>query len=623
MPVQFWLMVESFRLPLEDLDLDGTPVSDDDDDRDDGTGGPDDIERIQTARQDLGMIWETYFEEDVLGGGITERFGPPIQAFLRGRSGSRRGMLAARRSVFGAQHQVFNELEEDYFPAFKSSDLFFKALANVPDALPALVAGSASPRTSALRPPAFPHRATAPGVVGGANVHPGRLRKTGSALSSLELTGGRTTPPSPGAPLDPSLSFGKTGPNAERPTGLPSDSERGDHEPSDSIWRSTVTTSPSPQSPRAMANSHFDFLVAGDGGRKASERPPLFVEPDGLSESDDDDLVQMRRIDAIQAALTDIIAKDDSTVSPSPLQIPPVNGQRKSIQKPLAVGRRSPHNSSSATRTLDFNLDPAPATDESPTTAVATSDDQNAPPRLDTSLPNLSSTRRPSKRVFDDDSDDDDNEMRPSPLDSLLMDTQTDPMGTDVPNSTLVGILQLPGEIARVTARINELSDQETLLDALIRKAELVGNKRELALLTNSHRSLAREVRALGFQKRQWEQQERDSRLSPGQTIVSIPTAMNSVDDGGKPVTRYLIEVQQLGQDGSFAHGWVVPRRYNEFFSLHHVLREKVPSIRHLALPGKMLVTSMSSSFVDSRRAGLERYLQVRLPRRHNPPPQK
>jgi len=615
LPVQFWLMVESFRMPLEDLDLDAAAdAAAEEDGSDDGLA---DAERVRTAREDLATIWEAYFDEDVLG--IAERFGPPIESFLHGQG--RRGMLAARRSMFGAQRQVYETLEEDYFPAFRSSDLYFKAVANVPAtiALPA-VAVSAVPRTAAPQPPAFPHRATTTGVAGGAGgsiIPPARLRKAGSASSSLELTGGRPAP-TLGTPLEPSLSLGTTSPSAERSGGL-FDNDRSQHragrDPSPGAAsltpRSPIVASPPLCSPRTLANSHFDFLVASDGGGDDSaDRPPLFVEPDEVGNSDDDDFIQIQRMDAIQAALTDIIAKDESS---APLTVPPTTSRPKPTPKPAASGRRLPSQASSMAKSLDSLLDPAPSAGEPAAAAPRGTDPVVAPTRMDASLPNLATARRPSKRVFDDDSDDDHSgggAAAPSLL-GALMDTQID-SAVDVRDLASIGILQLPGEIARVTARIGELRDQEALLDALIRKAELAGSKRELALLTNSHQSLVREVRGLAFQKRQWEQQELDSRLSPGRTAVSIPSATNVPADDGKPVTRYLIEVQQLGEDGAFAHGWVVARRYNEFFSLHHDLREKLPSVRHLVLPGKMLVTSMSSTFIDSRRAGLERYLQVR-----------
>ena len=55
--------------------------------------------------------------------------------------------------------------------------------------------------------------------------------------------------------------------------------------------------------------------------------------------------------------------------------------------------------------------------------------------------------------------------------------------------------------------------------------------------------------------------------------------------------------------------GWVTSN--NEFFNMHNKLREKYAAVRALDFPGKRLVTSLSNSFVDSRRIALEKYMQV------------
>lgn len=148
------------------------------------------------------------------------------------------------------------------------------------------------------------------------------------------------------------------------------------------------------------------------------------------------------------------------------------------------------------------------------------------------------------------------------------------------------------------------------MLDTLIKKAELTGDEQELRLLQKSKSSLARDLRELNFQKMQYEQQESANRLVSDRTKITI---VNSTvgDENGKSVVRYLVEVQQLAADGSFASGWVVARRYNEFFNMHNKLRERYTLVRSLDFPGKRLVTSLSNSFVDSRRTGLEKYMQV------------
>ena len=93
-------------------------------------------------------------------------------------------------------------------------------------------------------------------------------------------------------------------------------------------------------------------------------------------------------------------------------------------------------------------------------------------------------------------------------------------------------------------------------------------------------------------------------------TKIGIVNAAVAEEDG-KSVVRYLVEVKQLAPDGSFASGWLVARRYNEFHNMHNKLRERYVLVRSLDFPGKRLVTSLSGSFVDSRRIALEKYLQV------------
>ncbi|KAF9074893.1 PXA domain-containing protein [Rhodocollybia butyracea] len=171
------------------------------------------------------------------------------------------------------------------------------------------------------------------------------------------------------------------------------------------------------------------------------------------------------------------------------------------------------------------------------------------------------------------------------------------------------GDLQLSYEIARLGDKIVSLQAQETMLDSLIKKAELTGDDQELKLLSRSKSSMNRELRELKFQKLQYEQQEAANRLISDRTQVSIVSSTVG-DEDGKSVVRYLIEVQQMGLDGSFSSGWVIARRYNEFLNMHNKLRDKFGLVKNLEFPGKRLVPQLSNSFVDTRRVGLEKYLQ-------------
>jgi sorting nexin-25 len=172
------------------------------------------------------------------------------------------------------------------------------------------------------------------------------------------------------------------------------------------------------------------------------------------------------------------------------------------------------------------------------------------------------------------------------------------------------GDLQLSYEIGRLSDNIANLQSQEAILVTLIKKAELTGDTQELKLLNKSRSAMNRELRELQFQKQQYEQQESANRLFSDRTKVSIVSSTVG-DEDGKSVVRYLVEIQQLAPDGSFASGWVVARRYNEFLTMHTKLRERYALVRNLDFPGKRLVTALSGSFVDTRKTALEKYLQV------------
>ncbi|KAJ3502139.1 hypothetical protein NLJ89_g9022 [Agrocybe chaxingu] len=105
---------------------------------------------------------------------------------------------------------------------------------------------------------------------------------------------------------------------------------------------------------------------------------------------------------------------------------------------------------------------------------------------------------------------------------------------------------------------------------------------------------MTRELRELAFQKQQYEMQERANRLISDRTRVCIVNSAVAEEEG-KSVVRYLVEVQQLAGDGSFASG---------------KLKERYGMVRGLDFPGKRLVASLSGSFLDTRRVALEKYLQ-------------
>lgn len=61
------------------------------------------------------------------------------------------------------------------------------------------------------------------------------------------------------------------------------------------------------------------------------------------------------------------------------------------------------------------------------------------------------------------------------------------------------------------------------------------------------------------------------------------------------------------------AASWVVARRYSEFHELHHKLRMRYPSVRHLEFPRRRMVMKLQREFLQKRRLALEAYLQKLL----------
>jgi sorting nexin-25 len=87
--VQFWLTIESFKDPLEDIDADFDAGG-----QESQLGSRDD-EVAGTAREDLRGVWEVYFEDGVLGDDIVTTYGDDIRTFITGTGAA--GMARARR----------------------------------------------------------------------------------------------------------------------------------------------------------------------------------------------------------------------------------------------------------------------------------------------------------------------------------------------------------------------------------------------------------------------------------------------------------------------------------------------------------------------------------------------
>ncbi|KAF9175647.1 Intermediate filament protein [Mortierella sp. AD010] len=217
-------------------------------------------------------------------------------------------------------------------------------------------------------------------------------------------------------------------------------------------------------------------------------------------------------------------------------------------------------------------------------------------------------------RTLSDDGDDTGDERARRKDDDSLSDGSDNGFGSSAKEKNVhraaPGDLLLSARIKQLEQEIEMVRKHEALVETLIQKAERQGRQDLLRIYQKAKSSLRRELLGKEYQKAEYVIQEEENMIMPGRSTISI-TSSTVGREGSKEFALYVIEVHQLAQDGSFASGWVIARRYSEFFTLNQQLKEKYPSIiRQYELPGKRGFLKLQKSFVEGRRIGLERYLQ-------------
>ncbi|GAA5809018.1 hypothetical protein MFLAVUS_002420 [Mucor flavus] len=171
------------------------------------------------------------------------------------------------------------------------------------------------------------------------------------------------------------------------------------------------------------------------------------------------------------------------------------------------------------------------------------------------------------------------------------------------------GDLMLASKVEQLTEEVDKLTAQEAIVDALISKAETQNKLEELRILKKSKSMFRQELQQIRYQKSQYQLQESENVLMPDRSQVNITSATIGSDKNGD-FALYVIEIQQLGFDGNYASGWIVARRYSEFFALHQKLKEVYPTVKLIEFPGKWPLLKLQKPFVEARRISLEKYLR-------------
>ncbi|KAJ2844636.1 tRNA (guanine-N(7)-)-methyltransferase (tRNA(m7G46)-methyltransferase) [Coemansia brasiliensis] len=227
---------------------------------------------------------------------------------------------------------------------------------------------------------------------------------------------------------------------------------------------------------------------------------------------------------------------------------------------------------------------------------------------------------------------------QPSPVAELLSisdDSSTESSEQDEAESLVLarviktptpGDLFLDERLLQLSFDLERKTHQMAIVRALMRQAKSRHRAHEQRVLRASFRGLRREVHAEMEQQRQYECALPDHSLSPHRTRIHIPRAVTASDpvdaeDADEPKTHvvYLIELQQSMPEhlrhGSAVHaptGWVVARRYREFYAMHNDLKSLYPyEMRQHNLPARTpLIRLQKNRDIELRRIGLERYLQ-------------
>ncbi|KAL9101171.1 MAG: hypothetical protein Q9163_003549 [Psora crenata] len=527
--VQFWVVVDGFRDPLED-DLHS----------DDPFGGGqthwNDSDYIDMAR-----ISEAYLAKPELQ--VPEESREAVRSFLKaGKDATMVQYVRARTAVLKAQSAAFVEMEETHFPDFKRSDLFYKYLTSDDGSVRVPVKAS----TRALKQPSVASIPESPS-------RPSPLSRllTGRNASTSQL--GRYAASSTDLNLSTKNSDGASG--GRRSLDIDTSGPLFDSDIDDDCLR---------QSTYSLGNESTN----SDGPES-----------------------QEQIVHAMEAALTNIMTD---------------NGKGEDNKDLIFETAQS---TPSEARVVD-----SPRTSEEWKRSEIMSVNEK-----DRGRPNLASLGlvNTSSRigVFSDDDLFGDEEK-------FLEDEQTDsevsaeekPVDEEI-HQAAPGDLGLAEAITALTADIDRLAAQDSVVDTLTRKAELTNNVAELRILGKSKASLQREIRRKELQRQQYIVQESDNSLY-GRANVHIKSVMVGHEEDGQEFALYVIEVQRKAGEHMSAASWAVARRYSEFYDLHRRLRSTYPAVRQLDFPRRRLVMKLQRDFLYKRRVSLENYLRelLRLP---------
>ena len=553
--VQFWLVVDGLRNPLEDdgpedqqLPLQLPPWTDSD-------------------RLDLAQIDAAYLSRPELR--VPESSKRAVQEFLKaGKQATPEQYYRARRAMLRAQSSVLEEMRVKHFSNFKKSDLFYKALA----------AEEASNATA---------RPAGPSLVGPPPAPP--LNRAPQSFYARPAPVARlSTKPSPEIPnrrIASASDLKSMGANDAAANGL---------DPLVGPRRSLDDDSPSPL---------FEDDEAGDDALADSVQS---LDADPAPPVPDTNVVQ-----AVEEALTNIM-EDSRLPTVEDLRAslfgPDDSGSGMFLSAEPDAKRNSSDGSQSNSGSFEVSR---PGRESSELSRPSQPPKEAEKPSL-ASLGLVSAASRIGVFVDDDLFGDEDKFLPDNDREGVGEDGGGEDDDADEVHEAAPGDLGLAEAITALTNDIDRLVSQDAVVDSLLRKAELTNNTAELRILRKSKASLERELRRKELQRQQYVMQESDNSLY-GRSIIKIKSIQVGREEDGKEFALYVVEVSRNAGEKMPAATWAVARRYSEFLELHHKLRSKYPSVRNLDFPRRRMVLKLQSDFLRKRRLALEKYLSELL----------
>lgn len=517
--VQFWVVVDGFRNPLED-DFGDEAV-------------PTSLAWKPADRNDLALISETYLSKPELK--VSEESRRAVKTFLSaGKRATPEQYRKARMVVLTTQSAILEHLQDTYYPKFKESDLYWKYLASDEASAAQAPVRQSSPIAVTFE---TPERRPLPPLLSRTTSQPGLrssrdLRR--AAVSSSDVRG-----------------MGKLFDDDDSPR-RSIDSERSTHLFDDDYDTDNLATS-----------THSLGKDSQNGENDASQS-------------------QSQVLETMEAALNDIITNE------------PKNGRIEDL-KGDAAGLFGPER---------------PVLSSRSSSEIPQVDNRNE--RAKKSIASLGLVDHASRLgVFDDD-------LFPDQQ-KFIEDEYEEPDGVDEKDSAdevheaAPGDLGLTEAIEALSVDIDKLAAQDSVVQALTRKAELTNNTAELRILRKSKASIQREMHRKEMQRQQYILQESDNSLFGRSTVSLKSTVVGKEEDDGREFAMYVVEVRRNAGEQMPAASWVVARRYSEFHDLHQKLRQRYPSVRHLEFPRRRVVMKLQKEFLHKRRLALEAYLQKLL----------